>query len=53
MNEKCPQCGGEMERMDIDGIDSWSCPKDAYAYAVDQDALDDDEESWSSWAVTL
>ena len=38
--EACPQCGGPMERVRIAGHDSWECPVDAYAYAVDQDALD-------------
>jgi len=45
--EKCPQCGGPMELVDIDGIPSWSCPADWYAFAVDQEWAEgyDDEEA--------
>lgn len=42
--ERCPKCDGPMERVDIDGHESWACPVDAYAYAVDQDGFDDLDE---------
>jgi hypothetical protein len=32
-----------MERVRINGHDSWACPKDAYAYRVDQDDDGDGE----------
>jgi hypothetical protein len=35
--ERCPLCGGPVERVVIDGHDSWACPKDASAWSVDQD----------------
>ena len=37
MTERCPRCDTLMELVIIDGHESWACPKDAYAYAVDQD----------------
>ena len=41
-DERCPRCSGPMDLVRIDGHDSWACPVDAYAYAVDQsDDLDD------------
>lgn len=44
-DQKCPKCNGPMELVDIDGHESWACPKDAYAYAVDQEwAYSDLEE---------
>jgi uncharacterized protein with PIN domain len=42
--ERCPRCDGPMERVTIDGHDSWACPVDAYAYAVDEPDWDDYHE---------
>jgi hypothetical protein len=43
--ELCPQCGHLMERVVINGHDSWACPIDASAYSVDQD----DDDLWDYW----
>lgn len=41
---QCPQRDGHIERVIIDGHDSWACPNDAYAFWVDQEATEDVEE---------
>ena len=41
--ERCPQCGGPMDLVAIDGHASWACPVDAYAYRVDYEEEDDHE----------
>ena len=46
-SERCPQCGGQMVIEIIDGLDgreSWVCPRDAYAFAVDQEWANEDLE---------
>ena len=43
--ERCPRCDTPMERVIIDGHESWACPVDAYAYAVDQEWASDYEGS--------